>query len=71
VNIIASIIVYTKPYKAPLLSPCIKQWWLYVTVTPEDNKITVFNKGSSKGLIESIPKGGHLAPNSTVGDKAL
>jgi len=31
----------------------------------------VFNKGNSKGFIESIPKGGHLAPNSTVGDKAL
>jgi len=31
----------------------------------------VFNKGNSKGLIDSIPKGGHLAPNSTVGDKAL
>jgi hypothetical protein len=31
----------------------------------------VFNKGNSKGFIESIPKGGHLAPNSIVGDKAL
>lgn len=32
---------------------------------------TVFNNGSSKGLIAFIPKGGHCAPNSTVGDKAL
>lgn len=32
---------------------------------------TVFNKGSSKGFIASIPWGGHSAPNSTVGDKAL
>lgn len=31
----------------------------------------MFNKGNSKGLIDSIPKGGHFAPNSTVGDKAL
>lgn len=31
----------------------------------------MFNKGNSKGFIESIPKGGHLAPNSTVGDNAL
>ena len=38
----------------------------YVTVTPEDNNITVFNKGNSKGLIASIPIGGHFAPNSTV-----
>ena len=63
--------VYTKPYKAPLLFPCIKEWWQYVTVTPEDNKITVFSKGNSKGLMDSIPKGGHLAPSSTVGDRAL
>jgi len=31
----------------------------------------VFNKGNSKAFIASIPKGGHCAPNSTVGDKAL
>jgi hypothetical protein len=31
----------------------------------------VFNKGNSKGFIESIPIGGHLAPNSIVGDNAL
>jgi hypothetical protein len=40
-------------------------------VTPDDNKITVFSKGNSKGFIESIPIGGHFAPNSIVGDKAL
>jgi hypothetical protein len=38
----ANIIVYTNPYNAPLLFPFIREWWLYVTVTPEDNKITVF-----------------------------
>ena len=31
----------------------------------------MFNKGNSKGLIASIPIGGHMAPNSTVGDNAL
>jgi hypothetical protein len=31
----------------------------------------VFNSGNSKGLIASIPKGGHIAPNSTVGERAL
>ena len=63
--------VATKPYSAPFLLPCIKEWWAYVTVTPDDNKITVLSKGNSKGLIASIPIGGHWAPNSTVGDKAL
>ena len=31
----------------------------------------MFNKGNSKGFIASIPIGGHLAPNSIVGAKAL
>lgn len=70
-KITAKIIVNTKPYKAPLLFPCIKEWWAYVTVIPDDNNKTVFSKGSSKGLIASIPNGGHIAPNSTVGDNAL
>lgn len=38
---------------------------------PEDNNITVLSKGSSNGLIESIPLGGHWAPISTGGDRAL
>ena len=63
--------MYIAPYNAPLLLPCIKEWCEYVIVTPEDNNITVFNKGNSKGFIESIPIGGHFAPNSIVGDKAL
>jgi hypothetical protein len=39
--------------------------------TPDDSNIAVFNNWSSKGLIASIPIGGHWAPNSTVGDNAL
>ena len=71
VNITANTTVATNPYKVPLLFPCIKEWWAYVTVTPDDNNITVLSKGYSKGLIASIPIGGHWAPNSTVGDNAL
>lgn len=33
VNTIAKITVKTIPYKAPLLFPCIKEWWAYVTIT--------------------------------------
>lgn len=43
----------------------------YFRQTPDDNKRTVLSKGNSKGLIASIPIGGHWAPNSTVGDNAL
>lgn len=71
VKTIASITVTHKPYNAPLLCPCIIEWWAYVTVIPEDSKITVLSNGNSKGSIASIPIGGHWAPNSTVGDKAL
>jgi hypothetical protein len=49
----------------------MKEWWAYVTVAPLDNRITVFNKGNSKGFTGSIPIGGHWAPNSIVGVKAL
>jgi hypothetical protein len=31
----------------------------------------VLSKGNSNGFIACIPFGGHCAPNSTVGDKAL
>jgi len=31
----------------------------------------VLSSGNSKGLIACIPIGGHFAPNSIVGDKAL
>jgi len=71
VNITANVVVNTKAYSDALLFPWINEWWAYVTVTPDDNKITVFNKGNSKGLIASIPIGGHIAPNSTVGESAL
>ena len=34
-------------------------------------RYTVFINGSSKGSIASIPIGGHIAPNSTAGERAL
>jgi len=58
----ANIIVYNKPYNVPLLFPSINEWCAYVTVTPEESNIIVFNKGNSKGFIACIPKGGHWDP---------
>ena len=40
-------------------------------MAPLDKRITVLRRGNSKGFIGSIPIGGHWAPNSTVGVKAL
>ena len=42
-----------------------------MTVTPEANKIAVFKRGIWKGLNAAIPTGGHVIPNSIVGDKLL
>jgi hypothetical protein len=36
-------------------------------VAPDNNKIKVFIKGTPHGLKGSIPLGGQIAPNSTVG----
>ena len=67
----ASPIDINKPSKKYHLFACIIEWWASVILTPEDNNNIVFSKGSSKGSIACIPKGGHCIPNSTVGDKEL
>ena len=67
----ANIMVAIAPFRAPFLSPLIKEWCANVTVAPLDNNIIVFNKGNSKGFTGSIPIGGHWAPNSTVGVNEL
>ena len=51
--------------------PLISLWWAQVTLTPEDNKITVFSKGTPNGLKAKIPNGGHSFPSSTFTAKLL
>jgi hypothetical protein len=41
----------------------------HVTVTPDANRIAVFSRGICRGLNGKIPVGGHVEPNSIVGDK--
>jgi hypothetical protein len=38
-------------------------------LTPEDRRIKVFKKGSSKGFNTSIPLGGQTQPIDTAGDR--
>jgi hypothetical protein len=40
-------------------------------VNPDESNKTVFKRGNSKGFTESIPLGGHCAPISTGGERAL
>lgn len=46
-------------------------WWQKVTVTPEAKRTTVFKRGSWKGFNALIPTGGHVHPNSGVGERLL
>jgi hypothetical protein len=43
----------------------------HVTVTPDASKIAVFSKGICRRLNGIIPVGGHVEPNSIVGDRLL
>jgi hypothetical protein len=42
-----------------------------VIETPDDNKRIVFRRGILIGLKELIDRGGHICPNSTVGEILL
>ena len=44
--------------------------WAHVIVAPDERRIDVFSKGTSKGLIAGTPTGGHTDPTSTLGLKA-
>jgi hypothetical protein len=46
-------------------------WWAQVTETPEDRRRMVFSSGILIGLKELIDMGGHICPNSTVGEILL
>jgi hypothetical protein len=50
--------------------PSINEWCAYVTLAPDDSKMTVFNNGISNGSNAAMPAGGHALPSSTVGAKA-
>ena len=63
--------VITKPWYVWVKLPVINAWWAQVTLTPEEIKIIVFNKGTWKGLKTEMPNGGHNEPTSTVGANLL
>lgn len=65
VNITPKIIVATIHLIQFL--PDWMQWWAHVTVTPEDKRRAVFNKGTAKGSKGKTDKGGHAPPSSNVG----
>jgi hypothetical protein len=46
-------------------------WCAHVTVTPDASRIAVFSSGICIGLKGESPVGGHVDPNSFVGDSLL
>lgn len=61
--------VTNKPTKASVFSLPTIALCAHVTLTPDDNRITVFKSGIPQGSSVSIPKGGQIQPISTDGDK--
>lgn len=78
---------YSKPWKPVKIAPketvsrrenfallklfLIISWWDQVILTPEDNSKIVFRSGILIGLNELTEQGGHIWPNSTVGETLL
>jgi hypothetical protein len=46
-------------------------WWAQVTDTPDERRRMVFSSGILIGLKELMDTGGHICPNSTVGEILL
>jgi len=46
-------------------------WWAQVTVTPDESRRIVLSSGILIGLNGWIDMGGHICPNSTVGEILL
>lgn len=61
----------SRPCTADLWLPLIRLWCAQVTLTPDANKITVFNSGTPNGLNTFTPCGGQTLPISQEGDKLL
>jgi len=45
----------------------INAMWAHVMVAPDERRIVVLSKGTSKGLIAAIPVGGQEDPTSMFG----
>ena len=60
-----------KPKVPSVWFPARIAWCAHVTVTPEDSKTRVFNKGTPHGDKGLIPIGGQVFPSSTVGASLL
>ena len=56
---------------APPKSPPRIRWWHHVKESPEASRITVFRRGTPKGLAGALPAGGHVSPSSRTGERLM
>jgi hypothetical protein len=61
--------VANNPFVVTIRCPAKIDWWAQVIVTPDDNKIIVFNKGKPQGFKVDIPSGGQIHPIPIEGAK--
>lgn len=61
--------VQYKELSVVLCSPVKIALWQHVIVTPEDNKMTVFQRGKPHGSKVKIPLAGHIQPMPAAGAK--
>jgi hypothetical protein len=71
VNTAPKMIVVDREVLVFLIFPLSISWCAHVTVTPEDRRRIVFSSGILIGLNDLIETGGHLCPNSIVGEILL
>ena len=68
-NIAPKIIVRLKLNNAAYLFPNTIALCAQVQVAPDNNRITVFKRGTSQGFNTSIPGGGQIPPISKDGER--
>ena len=66
-----SVTVNAKAISASVALFASIEWWVHVTVTPDDNSTIVFSSGTPQYARGLIPFGGHIFPSSTVGANLL
>lgn len=71
VNTAPKRIVVAREVFVFLIFPLSISWCAHVTVTPDDRRRIVFKSGILIGLKDLIDTGGHLCPNSIVGEILL
>ena len=70
-KVIPNATVSAIPARAFSREPSRRLWCAQVTVTPDERRVTVLNRGTVYGFGTLIPIGGHIQPISGPGERAV